>query len=144
MRAPTAGRVSPGDWIALVADIPTLALLQALRVSPRTLATWRARGAPWWAVRIVQVDIHGGLPLRAEPGLAECRIDRDGLLQVPALRRSIHAGDMMAVQLLPGALSALRREECERQRQAKRLALMERDIRIVRQLGLIGLTSDAP
>lgn len=141
MRTKT-GRATPEEWAALTESLTPLEIAQALRVSARTLATWRKHGAPWWAARLVAVDILGRLPLRTESGLAACHIDGNGDLYVPQLGRSVHAGDLMAVQLLPAALSALNRETQERQRQAKRLALMEEQVRIVRQLGL-PLTSSA-
>lgn len=82
----------------------------------------------------------------ASPGLIpgsvvvryECFIDRDGMLFVPGLRRGVHAGNLMSLSLLPQLFSALRAESEKQKRQAKRLAFLEADIRMVRQLGLAG------
>lgn len=140
MTTTRAGRCTAAEWQALTADTTPLELHQALRVSFRTLQLWRKRGAPWWAARLVAVDVFGRLPLRADAQLAECFIDRDGMLFVPGLRRGVHAGDLMSLSLLPQLFSALRAESEKQKRQAKRLAFLERDIRLVRQLGLSGIT----
>lgn len=95
------------------------------------------------AARLVAVDILGRLPLRTDGDLAACHIDRDGNLFVPGLGRSVHAGDLLSLSLLPQLFSALRAESETQKRQAKRLAFLERDIRLVRQLGLIGTTLSA-
>jgi hypothetical protein len=62
---------------------------------------------------------------------------------IRGLGRSVHAGDLLSLSLLPQLFSALRAESETQKRHAKRLAFLERDIRLVRQLGLIGTTLSA-
>ena len=143
MRTTRTGRTTPEEWRDITRDCTPLELMQALRVTRRTLDLWKKAGAPWWAARLVAVDILGRLPLRTDGDLAACHIDRDGHLFVPGLGRSVHAGDLLSLSLLPQLFSALRAESETQKRQAKRLAFLERDIRLVRQLGLIGTTLSA-
>ena len=60
-----------------------------------------------------------------------------------AVWEEIAPGDFLSLSLLSQLFSALRAESETQKRQAKRLAFLERDIRLVRQLDLIGTTLSA-